>query len=621
MRSAFPDAHQRRNGWWANDDNPRFDWLELPNGDIRIHSWTGRTIDTILSMGKIKLTRADLYAKGVISQIIERDKLDLPTLAQYMKIDWQFLESIGYRDGYSYEFNDGCKVTCVKLGGYNNPDGTPYSKNKVRVALHGKSRFYWDAGSPGPAIPCGLDFFLKKSQELGYGLIAEGESDHATGRFHDIPILGISGSQAIESLDVELLAEIPAVYIIEEPDQAHKLGQSGQGFYKDVRKHLRAGGYAGAIFSIRFEDATGYKDPSDLHKAIYNKCEEQAEGPFRDAVHARFVEAIEQAIEQAIPEGNETPRSVQTQQEELNLEAWLWQAVTAKKEVLSDRDIRWCVYLCLYMRKVERGELGWHLDYEQIAFDLDTTPKKVSEVICYLADKVGLFVKHTLAPKEYIGDSEEFRYKGKDVYITPTYTFKRLRDACAPLQDQHISGGPREKSEPAPTCINCGEPTIDTYHLQHCRSCRYDHFQEVDVAPPTFEPVIETTVAILPLVEEEPASQAEEPETPNLRYSGNDILESDRNPQFEVFGNVVPDPTTESAFPSNWTHIEPCETCGCEMANGHGCVRCYPSKDYRLYKAEVNRLYPKKPKVPADAPPEYRINYARLDGGMWEALV
>jgi len=294
MLAAFPDAYQRNNGWWTHEDSPRFDFIEDTECNIRIKSWTGRTVDDILSMGRVPLTRAALYAKkGQWSAVQKRDQLDLLTLADYMCIDWQWLMREGYSDGYTYTYSTtGGTVRCVKLGGCFTPEGKEHTKHQVRLSLHKEPRFLWDQNTPGELLPSGLHY-LDRARSAGYLIIGEGNSDFATSTFHGIPFIGIPGADQAKTLDVELVKDIPVIYIIEEPDQAKKLRETGQGFYKNIRQHLRDRGYQGEIFSIRFMDATRYKDPSDLHKSIYAACKEQAEGPFRLEVHKRFLEAIE----------------------------------------------------------------------------------------------------------------------------------------------------------------------------------------------------------------------------------------------------------------------------------------------------------------------------------------
>src|SRR5258708_2738802 len=141
MCLSFPAAYEKGNGWWTNDDNPRFDFLETEEGTIRIHSWTGRDAEAILAMGTPPLKLADLYLKrGEYKPAYREKQLDLLTLSEYLKLDWHFLYAIGYRDGYPYINKQQRKGVCVKLRGHCLPDGTEDSEVKVRLHIDGDVR-------------------------------------------------------------------------------------------------------------------------------------------------------------------------------------------------------------------------------------------------------------------------------------------------------------------------------------------------------------------------------------------------------------------------------------------------------------------------------------------------
>src|SRR5947209_7836891 len=162
LLAAFPEMRQRNNGWWYNEDSPRFDALELPDGNIRIRSWTGRSVDDVLAMGDPAhpIRRGHLFAKGgQKSDVQSRDRLDLLTLAGYMCLDWQFLMQEGYSDDYSYTYSgSGNTVKCVKVGGCFTPDGKEHSKVQVRLSLHDNPRFLFDQNTPGNPMPFGLHY-------------------------------------------------------------------------------------------------------------------------------------------------------------------------------------------------------------------------------------------------------------------------------------------------------------------------------------------------------------------------------------------------------------------------------------------------------------------------------
>ncbi len=312
MCLSFPGLYEKSNGYWAHEDNPRFDCREEEDGHISIHPWTGRSAEATLAMGDPPLKLADLYPKNGDYKPVYREKqFDLVTLSHYLKLPHRFLFSLGYRDEYPYKNKQGRKVVCVKLGGYCDPEGVEHSKVKVRLSIDGKVRFLWDQRTPGAPIPCGLHR-LDEARRAGYLCIGEGESDAATMWFHGFPFLGISGADAVKQLDVSLLQGIERIYIIEEPDQAQRNQETGQGFYGSLHSHLRDNGYAGEIFSIRFKLATGYKDPSSLHKCIYRDCDQTDEAPHLAEIKTRFREKLERTLQLAIPEGN---RSLTTQED------------------------------------------------------------------------------------------------------------------------------------------------------------------------------------------------------------------------------------------------------------------------------------------------------------------
>ncbi len=310
MLRSFPRAHEAPigSGQYMHDDAPRFSFREDETGKILLHSWTGRSPEEVLAMGTPPLRMSDLFPSNAsyITPHLRKKQLTLLDLAEYYRLPWQFLMKLGYADGYAFiDKKNGYKTVCVKLGGYCNPDGSEYSKIKVRKTLAaGKAaRFLWDTRTPGEIIPCGLHR-LDEARKQGYLFIGEGESDAATMWFHGFPFLGVSGADTVKRVDVSLLHDIPRVYLIEEPDQAQKLSETGSGFYANMRDHLRAEGYAGEIFSIRFKLATGQKDPSDLHKVIWNRCDTPEEAPHLAEVRAIFAKKIAAALELAIPEGN-----------------------------------------------------------------------------------------------------------------------------------------------------------------------------------------------------------------------------------------------------------------------------------------------------------------------------
>ncbi len=603
MRKAFPDAHQRRNGFWGHDDNPDFDFLEQENGNILIHSWVpGRSVEDILAMGKTPLTKRDLCAKpGTIGACIERDKLDLLTLSQYLLIHWKELEQMGFSDGYNYNGK-----LCVRLGGYYNRDGSEHSKHRLRLALHGNGRFRWNEHTAGKSIPCGYQG-LDHARRLGYLLIGEGESDWATCTHHGIPFLGIPGANSVTCLDVSLLADIPAVYIVEEPDQTQTAQRKGEGFYKQVRSWLRSNGYTGDIFCIRFEQATGHKDPSALHKALFGKCD-PAE------LTARFQSVILAAMNEAIPEGNGALPMLAPAP--IDLEQFIRQVWAVKSDILSDRQKNIIIYLFLYLRDVQPTDKGTPLDADKAASELGI-PKKdtLLEEIGFLTNKMGLFFKLAIAtPNPDVGKGKA-PYLGKTVYLTPTRAYYQPAGYCMQesLGDRRNHGGYRH---PKPRCINCQSENLDHYLLHHCNDCGYDHFTPLHVAPPTFEQQESNKQEVEGSLTEIPS------ETPKMGCSDKDEQEEaitvtasvevanlnghhatfslfDQVEQAKAFAESVTPPPYDGPNPPPARRTLCCKsTWRWDSQEQHYvCAACHP---------------------PDTVLSPYRLNHARLDGGLWE---
>ena len=107
MLTAFPMAIEQSNGWWSHADNPTFDFREDEDGSIRIHSWTGRTRDEILSMGGLQV--ADIFPRGY-KTVKVRARLDVLELAHAKCIPWQFLFDLGLQSDYRYRGYSNVKI-------------------------------------------------------------------------------------------------------------------------------------------------------------------------------------------------------------------------------------------------------------------------------------------------------------------------------------------------------------------------------------------------------------------------------------------------------------------------------------------------------------------------------
>jgi hypothetical protein len=529
MCTSFPLAYEKPNGYWTQDDNPHFDFREEEDGHISIHSWTGRTAEQVLAMGNPPLKLSDLYPKdGDYKPAYREKQFDLVTLAQYMKLPHRFLFREGYRDGYTYRNKNGRKTVCVKLGGFCDPDGNEHSKVKVRLSIDGKVRFLWDKNTPGEPIPCGLHR-LDEARRAGYLIAGEGESDAATMWFHGFPFLGIGGADAVKQLDVALLHAIPRIYIIEEPDQAAKNQETGQGFYAALREHLRAGGYAGEIFSIRFKLATGYKDPSNLHKACFRACDLLDDRAFLAELKAQFTAAIEKAMDLAIPEGN---TALATQEDVQDLQ----EPAPAHPATQDDR-MQWFAELCAVSSDVlspahkivlmviilhspiwnTTGEHWWQVDADLLAEQAAMPKKTFLKHLTYLTDKVELFTKRhvqvwysPMDARKKACRTELYIQPAEHTWLTYPSTYK-VTDGTP----ERNHGGTRI---PKPKCVQCGSEDLDIDEVQTCRNCNRIHIihkqeeqdQEEEQAP------VESTAEVLPI-------EHEEENTPE-KYSGKSNL-------------------------------------------------------------------------------------------------
>jgi hypothetical protein len=502
MCASFPDARPRGNGWYRNPDNPTFDFLEDEQGNVKIHSWTGRSVESIMAMGNPPLKWADLYAtKGQYSREPRRDKLDLVTFSHYLKIPDSFLLSLGYSDNYTYHGNH-----VVKLGGYCAPDGSEHSRVKVRCSLSGDKRFYWDEDTPGKPIACGLNR-LASARDAGGLFLGEGESDAVTMWFHEMPYLGISGAESLASLDVSLLAGVPAIFIIEEPDQVAKLAATGRGFYASARRHLRDGGYTGLIFSIRFYQATGFKDPSALHKELWDTCDIDEPAPHLSTVKTRFAEVMAKALSQAIPEGSDQEQDYPHKEVDITAILEENKRLAAENARLT-KEVEWTDRLCaldnqkvsaaqkLVLRALRKRKQG-HEDewFECQAWQLkpDTGLKEgaIYDALNYCKYKLQVIDKRVV--KDW--SSGEMRTPAQ-VSVKDVFDYPHLYDP--PKERNH--GGDR------PKCKHCGSENIDRYKVTYCRDCKQWSHEVTSEAPLDYDAVdqpVERTSQIDHPVEEE----------------------------------------------------------------------------------------------------------------------
>lgn len=286
MLSAFSNARPGANGWYSakcsahDDSNASLSFREAEDGGVIIKCHAGCERRAVTDAASISWK--DLSPRGNYKPVYAlRPKLELIDLAADKLLPWQFLFNQGIEDGY---FWNGQKV--IKIP-YYTTSGEEHTKVRVRIDPSGNKGSRWDEDTPGEMIPYGLHK-LDMARAERYLLIGEGESDAWSCWFHGIPYLGVPGATNEKCLDGKVLADIPRVYVIQEPDKA------GQGFYKRVHSRLRSTGYEGELFALPFKKLTGCKDPNALHKHL------KGQG---------FKEKIAEALKVAITSGDELDRT------------------------------------------------------------------------------------------------------------------------------------------------------------------------------------------------------------------------------------------------------------------------------------------------------------------------
>ena len=340
MNDVFPEA--RSSGDWYsakcpahNDKSASLSFREADDGGIIIKCFAFCEREAIIQAAGLK--PSNLYSKnGYKPDWKPRPKLELVDLAYDKMLPWQFLfNNLGIEDGYKWE-----GMSCIRIP-YYTATGELHPKVRIRKELSGNKGSRWDKNTPGEMIPYGLNK-LEMAREQGFLIIGEGESDAWTSWFHNIPFLGVPGASLVKCLQGTMIADIPQVYVIQEPDKA------GQEFYREIHKQLRATGYAGEMYALQFKKLTGYKDPNELHKALKGKG---------------FRETIIEAMGNAIPSGDEVNEETSEQSQEKQtfiIEGQMRDQVQKALEILKNaNDIQPKIFIYLsYISEVAADENG-----------------------------------------------------------------------------------------------------------------------------------------------------------------------------------------------------------------------------------------------------------------------
>jgi hypothetical protein len=166
----------------------------------------------------------------------------LAAYAEAKRLPIEFLQMIGLSQ-INYQGSP-----AIRIPYFGIDDDNPTAR--FRIALHGQTRFVWKSGSKVRLY--GLNR-LRDALKASYLVICEGESDCHTLWLHDFPALGFPGATNwSEQRDAPLLAEIPTIYIIIEPDDGGKA----------VMRWLARSSIALRVQLVRLQ---GAKDPSALY--------------------------------------------------------------------------------------------------------------------------------------------------------------------------------------------------------------------------------------------------------------------------------------------------------------------------------------------------------------------
>lgn len=456
--------------------------------------------------------------------------------------------------------------------------------------------------------------------------------------FHGKPCIGIPGADAQKLLDVGLLAGVPRVYIIEEPDQAQKNSDQGGGFYANLRRHLREGGYTGEIFSIRWKRATGSKDPSNLHKVCVRDCQgvrgdEQATYA---QVTALYTAALHKAMSRAIPEGNETlaaqdeplppdepPPAPVVESDRLQ---WIAELCAVSADKLSPAHK--IVLLVILLHSPiwnSTSEYWWQVDAAALAPLAGMSQKQFLKHLSYLTDSASLFSKRHRKIWYTAPDAPRGKKVRTELYITPvegTWRAYPSTIAVAPGELRQHGG----KRTPAPQCAYCGSVHLEKYTAYYCLDCHQTTYlqEEEEATPSATAPVeVETTLALpaprqdAATIENEQVEQAQANDTGILPKTGEGYSQKPNlgtlSPLFIQGANLGKSPAREQEYSQKdklgfWEYqdiaaesgiplSEPCRACGCplayELAGEPMCYRCYPRSQQRgglLSDAQYERL-------------------------------
>jgi hypothetical protein len=164
----------------------------------------------------------------------------LEELAEAKQLPVDFLQALGVRDreggGIEIDYRDLTGKVVTKRTRDNLTTRPKWSKGQQAI-IYGEDR-------------------LQNAIDAGFVILVEGESDCWTLWLHDQPALGIPGAELAKVLQEGHVAQLPKIYVFQEPHQ------SGEAFVDGVRHRLATLGWRGELRRIHLAD---FKDPSALH--------------------------------------------------------------------------------------------------------------------------------------------------------------------------------------------------------------------------------------------------------------------------------------------------------------------------------------------------------------------
>lgn len=242
------------NGTWRtfcpahNDEssgNPSLD-VTVKNGKVVLYCQTRHWPQSAII--------AELKAKGLWPDRPERRRLTLAEFSEKKKLPVDFLRANGVAEVENYglpELHFRCYLE----------DGSPAPRYRVRVALDGDRKLFWDRVGKGKGniTPYGLER-LTEARRRGMLTLVEGESDALTFWLHEFPALGFPGATTVPKLLTPgMVRDIGKLIVNQEP------GEAAKKFRDDILARLDIFNWAGKVRIVHWP--AGLKDPNELHRA------------------------------------------------------------------------------------------------------------------------------------------------------------------------------------------------------------------------------------------------------------------------------------------------------------------------------------------------------------------